>query len=97
LTAELPTLAACIQHAADCANEHEAIHLAATLQLFLLFNIYTEHALHIDQTALAAAVTIGDHWAQANALTNLGVVHLWGSKSQSSALTSSFTRHVRIR
>jgi tetratricopeptide (TPR) repeat protein/DNA-binding SARP family transcriptional activator len=72
LTAELPTLTACIQLAAAGADEQQAIHLAAALHSFLQLNDYNEQALHIHQTALTAAVTVGDQLAQANALADVG-------------------------
>ena len=71
-TAELPTLTACVQHAAAGGDKHHAIHLAVTLQPFLRLNDYTEQARQTHRTALAAAVHIDDRPGQASACTNLG-------------------------
>ncbi|TCO59561.1 tetratricopeptide (TPR) repeat protein [Actinocrispum wychmicini] len=91
-TAELPTLTACVQHAA-AAKDH-VIHLAASLQPFLRLNDYTGQARHIHQTALAAAVHLGDRQGQANTLINLG--RLQYQQSEYDAAADTHSRALRL-
>ncbi|HEY3609352.1 MAG TPA: tetratricopeptide repeat protein [Pseudonocardiaceae bacterium] len=94
LTAELPTLSACIRHADVPSDKQQAIHLAMTLHPFLRLNGYTEQALHIYATALDAAVDIGDRMGQADALTNLGDVQ--HQRNQYELAADSFTDAVEL-
>ncbi|MEV2191632.1 tetratricopeptide repeat protein [Streptomyces phaeochromogenes] len=74
LDAERPTLAAVCAVAADRGSPRHAVRLAALLFRHLDSGHHTE-ALEIHRHALRAAETLGDLGGQANALTNLGVVH----------------------
>jgi tetratricopeptide (TPR) repeat protein/DNA-binding SARP family transcriptional activator len=74
LAAELPTLTACVHHAAASSNQQPAIHLATALHPFLRLSGYTDQALDIHQTALTAARDLNDHAGQATALTHLGIM-----------------------
>jgi tetratricopeptide (TPR) repeat protein len=74
LAAELPTLTACVHHAAASSNKQPAIHLATALHPFLRLSGYTDQALDIHQTALTAARDLNDQAGQATALTHLGIM-----------------------
>jgi tetratricopeptide (TPR) repeat protein/DNA-binding SARP family transcriptional activator len=90
LAAELPTLTACVHHAAAGSNTQPAIHLATALHPFLRVSGYTEHALDVYQTALTAARDINDRAGQATALIHLGDVQ--DQRGEYAAATDSHTQ-----
>ncbi|HET9141463.1 tetratricopeptide repeat protein, partial [Actinophytocola sp.] len=74
LAAELPNLVAVCEYAAGHDWPGHAVRLAATLYRYLESGHYAE-ALAIHGAALAAARSTGDRAGEAQALTNLGLVH----------------------
>jgi DNA-binding SARP family transcriptional activator/tetratricopeptide (TPR) repeat protein len=72
LVQELPTLAAYVEHAAGNGQEAMAIELAAAAHPFLRLGNQWRRALAVHETALSAAVRLGDQRAQANTHYMLG-------------------------
>jgi len=74
LSAERPNLVAVCEYAAGHGWPAHAVRLAATLYRYLESGHYAD-ALRIHGAALRAARSTGDHAGEAQALTNLGLVH----------------------
>ena len=73
LSQELPTLSACVEHAARNGHEAIAIELAASLHPFLRLGDW-RRALAIHETALRTAVRLDNRLARANSHYLLGSV-----------------------
>ncbi|HEY3609851.1 MAG TPA: tetratricopeptide repeat protein [Pseudonocardiaceae bacterium] len=91
LAAELPTLTACVHHAAAGSDEQRAGRIATGLHPFLRLSGYTEQAMDIHRTALTAA---RDKAGQANALNDLGDVQCL--RGEYAAATDSLTRALNL-
>lgn len=91
LAAELPTLIACVQHAAN-ADPPAAAQLATALHPFLRASGHLDHAMDIHRIALIAAGD--DELGQANALTHLGDIRQM--RGEYGAATEDLTRALDI-
>lgn len=94
LTTELPTLIACVEHAAAHGLQHPAAELAATLDHFLRLNGHTEQASHMYRTVAAAAAGLGDRTGEAVALTSLAFLQSHGGDLTTA--TDNLTRALAL-